>query len=299
MKRIFSFSLLVLAMASCKKDNDLTVSNELTNTDDVATASSSSSATAKAVTVSTEAALKDAVKNAKPGDVITISNTINLTSTLKLDVSGTSSAKITLQGGILDGSKLPTGARGVGLNGNFWIIKNMTIRKAKDNGIVVQNGGFNLMTGVTTTGCEDTGIQIYNGAHDNLVSFCTSTENFDKANSGENADGFACKLSSGKNNKFDHCTANHNSDDGWDLFGNPYSVIITNCTASNNGFGGNGDGNGFKLGSAGQNIPHTVTNNRSNNNKKSGYDGNGNVGHMTMTGSTGSGNGGALFSRIF
>jgi hypothetical protein len=60
---------------------------------------------------------------------------------------------------------------------------------------------------------------------------------------------------------------------GWDLYGQPATVTITNCTATNNGYGGNGDGNGFKLGSAGQNIPHTVTNCTSSYNKASGYDG--------------------------
>lgn len=115
----------------------------------------------------------------------------------------------------------------------------------------------------------------------------------------EDADGYACKLSGGASNKFDHCTASNNSDDGWDLYGQPYTVTITNCTATNNGAGGNGDGNGFKLGSSGQNIPHTVTKCTSSNNKASGYDGNGNTGRITITGSGGTGNGKTLFYRIY
>jgi hypothetical protein len=249
-------------------------------------------------TVSTEAALKTAIANANPGDVITISGTIRLTSTLQCLRNGTASAKINLTGGTLDCAGLASGW-GVKVNGSYWNITNLTIKNAPDCGLVFQTGGYNYAYKVLTTANGDSGLQVYNGAHDDNISYCTSTENYDKANAGENADGFACKLSAGANNRFDHCTANHNSDDGWDLYGQPYTVTITNCTATSNGFGGNGDGNGFKLGSAGQAIPHTVTNCTANTNKASGYDGNGNTGHITITGSGGSGNGKALFSRIY
>jgi parallel beta-helix repeat protein len=282
-KSFLLMSLMAFALASCSEEQNLAPQ---------ATEEASK-------TVTTEATLVSAVGSAAAGDVITISGTIKLTKTLALSKSGTSSSRITLQGGTLDGSGIAFPGRGVNLTGSYWNIKNLTVKNAPDNGIVVQTGGNNTISGVTTTGNQDTGIQIYNGAHDILVSSCTSTKNFDTANGGENADGFACKLSSGKNNKFDKCTATSNSDDGWDLYGNPYSVTITNCTASSNGAGGNGDGNGFKLGSSGQNLPHTVTYCNAVNNKKNGYDGNGNTGHITITGSTGSGNGQSLFSRIF
>ena len=134
---------------------------------------------------------------------------------------------------------------------------------------------------------------------DDNITNSYSAENYDAANGGENADGYACKLSGGRNNKFSGCRAHHNSDDGWDLYGQPYTVTITSCTATNNGYGSNGDGNGFKLGSSGQNVPHTVTNCTANNNKAYGYIGNGNRGHITRTGSGGSGNGRGLFDRIY
>jgi hypothetical protein len=230
--------------------------------------------------------------------VITVSGTIRLTSTLQLLRSGTSSAKINFTGGVLDCSGLASGW-GVKVNGSYWNITNMTIKNAPDCGLVFQTGGYNYANNVTTSFNGDSGLQVYNGAHDNNITYCRSNDNYDTANGGENADGFACKLSAGRNNKFDHCTANHNSDDGWDLYGQPYTVIITNCTATNNGFGGNGDGNGFKLGSAGQSVPHTATNCTASTNKASGYDGNGNTGHITTTGSGGTGNGKTLFYRIY
>ena len=285
---------LSLAAIACKKETVATL-----NADESAGSSSKSGATTSAnVTVTTETALKNAIANAAPGDIITVSGTIKLTSTLQLLKSGTSSSKINFTGGVLDCSGISSGW-GVKCNGSYWNITNMTIKNAPDCGLVFQTGGYNYVYKVTTTGNKDSGLQIYNGSHHNNISYCTSTENYDTANGGENADGFACKLSGGAGNKFDNCTAYHNSDDGWDLYGQPYTVTITNCKANNNGYGSNGDGNGFKLGSAGQNIPHTATGCSANNNKAWGYDGNGNTGHITTTGSGGSGNGAGLFTRIY
>lgn len=285
-----------LLVASCKKENQ---NKTITEDPEIEISTTNATMAVQASsTVTTEAALKTAVANALPGDIITISGTINLTSTLQCLKSGTASAKINLTGGVLNCSGISSGW-GVKVNGSYWNITNMTIKNAPDCGLVFQTGGYNYVYNVTTSYNKDSGLQVYNGAHHNNISYCTSNENYDTANGGENADGFACKLSAGAGNKFDHCTANHNSDDGWDLYGQPYTVTITNCTATNNGYGTNGDGNGFKLGSAGQNVAHTVTNCVSNNNKASGYDGNGNTGHITITGSTGSGNGGTLFYRLY
>ena len=292
---IISFAI---ALASCKKTNETT---SLPQNSDALSATTNVAAVAAAAstTVTTEAALKTAVANAVAGDIITISGTINLTSTLQCLNSGTSSAKINLTGGVLNCSGISSGW-GVKVNGSYWNITNMTIKNSPDCGLVFQTGGYNYVYNVTTTANKDSGLQIYNASHHNSISYCTSTENYDVANGGENADGFACKLSAGAGNQFDHCTANHNSDDGWDLYGQPYTVTITNCTATNNGYGTAGDGNGFKLGSAGQVVAHTVTNCVSNYNLAAGYDGNGNTGHITTTGSTGTGNGiSPLFYRIY
>jgi hypothetical protein len=287
-KNLSALAALVILFASCAKNHELPVDP-----------SDHSATTETNTTVTTESALKTAIANAKAGDVITVSGTIKLTATLQLLNSGTSSSKINFTGGTLDCSGQPSGSWGVKCNGSYWNITNMVIKNAPDAGLVFQTGGNNYVNNVTTTGNHDTGLQIYNGSHDNYVLSCKSNENYDNANGGENADGFACKLSGGAHNKFQSCVSNHNSDDGWDLYGQPSTVTITGCTASNNGYGSNGDGNGFKLGSAGQNVPHTVTNCTATNNKAWGYDGNGNTGHITITGSGGSGNGSGLMTRIF
>jgi len=298
MKKHISAMALVILFASCLKVTEQPATESASS--DLTRAENTDLATVEAVstTVTTESALKTAVANAKAGDIITISGTINLTSTLQLLNSGTSSSKINLTGGTLNGSGISSGWV-VKCNGSYWNITNMTIKNGPDAGLVFQAGGFNYVSNVTTTGNHDTGLQIYNSSHDNNVVGCHSNENYDTQNGGENADGFACKLSGGANNKFTSCVANHNSDDGWDLYGQPYTVTINSCTSTNHGYGTNGDGNGFKLGSAGQNVPHTVTNCTANNNKAWGYDGNGNTGHITITGSGGSGNGSGLMTRIF
>lgn len=249
-------------------------------------------------TVTTESALKSAVSSASGGSVITISGTIYLTSTLQLLTSGTSSAKINLTGGTLDCSKMTSGW-GVKVNGSYWNITNMTIKNSPDCGIVFQTGGNNYVYKVNTTANKDSGLQIYNSAYGVNVVSCYSANNYDTANGGENADGFACKLSAGKNNKFTSCEAYYNSDDGWDLYGQLYPVIMSSCKSTYNGRGTNGDGNGFKLGSSGISVAHQVLNCTSSYNKAAGYDGNGNTGDIIITGSTGTGNGTSLWYRVY
>lgn len=276
-----------ILLAGCSEDDMLSPESKNPNT-----------SAGASVTVSNESQLKSAISSASPGDIIQVSGTIYLTSTLQLLNSGTSSSKINFYGGTLDCSNISSGW-GVKVNGSYWNISNMTIKNAPDAGIVFQYGGYNWVNNLEIYGNGDTGLQIYNGSHHNSINNTSSHDNYDASNGGENADGFACKLSGGAGNQFNYCTANHNSDDGWDLYDQPYTVYIRNCTSTNNGYGSNGDGNGFKLGSSGQNVPHTVTYCTSSYNLSHGYDGNGNTGHITITGSGGTGNGSSLFYRIY
>jgi hypothetical protein len=294
MKKMFAIALLAISFAGCKKSTNIQESLE-------ADSQSSKNKAVTSATVTTEAALKTAVANAAPGAIITISGTINLTSTLNITRSGTSSAKINLNGGTLNCSDIPAGNWGIKMLASYWNIQNMIIKSGRSHGLILSTTGcgYNYINNVTATGFQGTGIMIYSGAHHNTIANCRSNENYDPIDGGQNADGFACSLQGGAGNRFDRCVADHNSDDGFDLFGNSATVVLTNCTATRHGYGTAGNGNGFKLGSSGQNIPHTVTNCTSSYNKAYGYDGNGNQGHMTMTGSTGTGNGKGLFARIF
>ena len=291
MKSFITIAVLAILLASCQKNSQNPTTSSPTDqpTDPIIKSDMTST------TVSTEAALKAAVAAAKAGDIITISGTINLTSTLQLLNSGTSSSKINISGGTLNCSAMASGSWGVKVHGSYWNVQNIHLPRAPDAGIVFQTGGNNYVNNITTDFCGDTGLQVYNGAFNVSVNNCHSSSNYDPANGGENADGFGCKLSSGAGNKFTGCVATSNSDDGYDLYGNPNPVVITSCTANSNGADVNGDGNGFKLGSSGQNMHHTITNSAANNNRAWGFTRNGNAkGAVTYSGLTGSGNGSGL-----
>ncbi|SFD21240.1 Right handed beta helix region [Chitinophaga sp. CF118] len=292
MKTPLAIMLLAVVLSSCGKNTQL--APELTERP--LTTAALVNVAAVSVTVTTESALKAAIAAAAPGDIITISGTIKLTSTLQCLKSGTSSAKINFTGGTLDCSGITSADWGVKVNGSYWNITNMTIKNAPDCGLVFQTGGNNYVNNVKTTGNKDTGIQVYNGAYNVSVNNCTSSGNNDSQNAGENADGFACKLSGGSGNQFNGCTATSNADDGFDLYGQQYPVKITGSTANSNGIGANGDGNGFKLGSSGLSVAHTITSCSASNNKPGwGFTRNGNAkGVIKYSGLTGSGNGAGL-----
>lgn len=165
---------------------------------------------------------------------------------------------------------------GMELWGDWWEIENLTICNTKGNvkGLQVA-GDHNIIRQVIAHHCGDTGIQISGTSlekrsswpKDNLIISCLSHDNADPA--GNNADGFAAKLTVSDGNVFESCIAYSNIDDGWDLFAKietgPIGVVtIRNCVAYRNGSlsdgSGVGDGNGFKLGGDGIAVPHLLEN---------------------------------------
>jgi len=249
---------------------------------------------ATSTTVTTADALISAVEDAEAGDVITVSGTISIDETVKCSASGTSSSRITIKGGTLNFSNMDVSSsnRGIMISGNYWTISGVTIKNAGDNGICI-TGRNNNITSCKISGCADSGIQIYKSTgKNNAISGCTSNSNYDEETEGENADGFACKLSSGTGNSFTNCTANSNSDDGYDLYKAAGAVTFSGCSASSNGKGDEGDGNGFKLGKG--NYAHSLTNCTAYNNLGWGFTRNGNTASITMNNCSGSGNGKGL-----
>lgn len=176
--------------------------------------------------------------------------------------------------------------------GNWWIIENLDITSTPANVKGLQIAGSNnIVRGVNAYGCGDTGIQISGTSTEtfekwpasNLVELCISHDNCDTAQN--NADGFACKLTSADGNVFRNCIAYSNIDDGWDLFtkiesGPIGEVLIENCIAYSNGRlsdgTGNGDGNGFKLGGDGIAVAHLLRNSIAYDNGASGVTSNSN-----------------------
>ena len=180
--------------------------------------------------------------------------------------------------------------RRVQIDTDYWYWYDVDICGAGDNGMYI-GGSYNIIENCEFYDNRDTGLQIgrsestFNNIQQwpsyNLIKNCTSYNNYDDQTYGENADGFAAKLTVGYGNIFDGCIAYRNSDDGWDLFaktdsGNIGAVILYNCVAFENGYLAetqaefhkkfptyqesynepnintyltrDGDGNGFKLG---------------------------------------------------
>ena len=205
---------------------------------------------------------------------------------------------------ILDFSNQPvsTSSRGIRITHNYWYIKGLVIRNAKDNGIYIQSY-YNIVENCILYNNNDTGIQISNGGSYNLVLNCDSYMNFDPLTFGENADGFAAKLGIGPGNVFRGCRAWNNSDDGYDTYEASDTVLIDQCWAFRNGYNiwginpFDGDGNGFKLGGGtNQADPHKIIRSVAFDNPGKGFDQNNNTAGVTLYNNTAWGNGYRNFS---
>jgi hypothetical protein len=197
--------------------------------------------------------------------------------------------------------------RGLTMNGHYWHVKGLIVERAGDNGIFI-GGNNNIVERTITRFNRDTGLQL--GRHsssapssewpsNNLIVTCESHDNMDPT--GENADGFASKLTTGPGNIFRYDVAHHNSDDGWDLYTKPDTgpigiVTIEDSIAYSNGTLSDGtqltagDRNGFKLGGEDISVNHIVRRNLAYNNGKHGYTYNRNLGTISMTGNVGKNN---------
>ncbi|MEU5873955.1 silent information regulator protein Sir2 [Glycomyces sp. NPDC047369] len=190
--------------------------------------------------------------------------------------------------------------RGIALGGDWWHFKGFVVEHAGDNGILV-GGSNNVIERVVTRHNADTGLQIARytaGAPssewpaNNLILSSESHDNVDS--DGEDADGFAAKLTSGSGNVFRFCVSHNNIDDGWDLYTKPDtgpigavtiedSLAYDNGTLSNGGQAGAGDRNGYKLGGEDIAVNHTVVRSIAFENGKHGFTYNSNPGSMTIS----------------
>jgi hypothetical protein len=195
-----------------------------------------------------------------------------------------------------------TNRRGIQVNGHWWHLRGLEVKGSADSGIFI-GGNSNIIERCVAHHNRDSGIQIarYSSSASraewpayNLILNCDSHDNFDAPpNRGENADGFACKLTSGPGNVFRGCVAHHNIDDGWDLFtktetGPIAPVVIDQCIAYANGElsdgtqNKRGDRNGFKLGGVNIAVNHIVTRSIAFDNGKNGFTWNSNPGRIRM-----------------
>lgn len=229
---------------------------------------------------------ESALTKIKAGKTIyMLPGTYSFSKSILITSNGSSSARKTVRNYnngtvILDfsGQSLSTSNRGIILDGDYWTFYGIFIKGAGDNGMLL-SGNNNRIEMCKFYENRDTGLQLsrYDTSADsmsmwpsnNLILNCTSYNNCDS--SGENADGFAAKLTCGQGNVFDGCMAYNNSDDGWDLYAKsetgPIGVVtIRNCVAFRNGKLTNGlgssggDMNGFKLGGSGVATAHVIIN---------------------------------------
>ncbi len=196
----------------------------------------------------------------QPGDTVLVEpGTYKLDERIRMVTNGVHNGMITVKNASTTGEKVTldfsamafdSGNRGVEIYSNYVYWYNIDVCGAGDNGLYI-GGSYNTVEYCEFYNNRDTGLQlgrqfstdytIDKWPSFNLVKNCTSHNNYDNESYGENADGFAAKLTVGYGNVFDGCLAYRNSDDGWDLYaktdsGNIGQVIIYNCAAYENGY---------------------------------------------------------------
>ncbi len=281
----------------------------------------------------------------QPGDTVLFEEGVyTSTYTAYIRASGTYNNYITFKPAtegaevVLDFSAQAFGSnnRGVNMIGDYIYWYGIDICGAGDNGMIL-NGSYCTIEGCEFYNNRDTGLQIARQASEqtqlsqwpnyDLILNCTSHNNYDNETLGENADGFASKLTVGYGIVFDGCIAYRNSDDGWDLFaksdtGNIGTVVLYNCVAFENGFmeytqaennarfptfdttkaetntndytTDLGDGNGFKLGGSVLDGDVVLYNCLSFNNRMHGFTDNSNPGSIFLQNITSYDNGVAV-----
>ncbi|TDC62655.1 silent information regulator protein Sir2 [Streptomyces hainanensis] len=261
-------------------------------------------------TISAPTTLTSAISRVDPGGTIYVrGGTYNFSTTVTIPQgnNGTSSARTRLTG--YNGERPvfnfsaqseSSSNRGLAVNGNYWHVYGITVERAGDNGIFV-GGNNNVFERTVTRYNRDTGLQIARISSstpraqwpsNNLV---VSAESHDNADSdGEDADGFAAKLTVGNGNVFRYAVAHNNADDGWDLYTyadeeaiGPVTVedslSYENGTLSDGTQLSNGDRNGYKLGGEDVPINHVIRRNIAVDNGQHGFTYNRNPGSMTIS----------------
>ncbi len=241
-----------------------------------------------------------AVNNVVPGQTILLmEGTYKLSDTVRIQrgMDGTAEKPIRMMADPAAKSRPVLDFQGIcaGIvhGGDYWYFAgfDVTNSAAAQKGFQV-SGDHNVLDRIDAYRNGNSGIQIsrYSGTDRtvdqwpsyNLILNCNAYLNVDPGE--QDADGFACKLTSGVGNVFDGCVAYNNADDGWDLYakvetGPIGSVVIRNCVAYNNGYRENGEpglgnGNGFKMGGESLSGYHKLENSVAFNNKEKGIDSN-------------------------
>ncbi|TCT15354.1 uncharacterized protein DUF1565 [Natranaerovirga pectinivora] len=260
------------------------------------------------------ATLNKAISVSRAGDVIVMrGGTYNHNARIDINNSGTASKPIIIvnypgETPVLDFSAQEelAGRDGLRLNGNYWHIIGIHLRRAGGNGFRI-HGSHNRIERCVAYENRLTGIHLEDGSH-NLILNNDSYRNFNlRGRVGNMADGFAAKYEAlGPGNVFYGNRSWENSDDGFDFWMVRNTLVVENNWSFGNGnpqFWNHpefdGGGNGFKLG--GNHIPgnHIVKRNMSFDNHGKGFDHNNNTGALTLIHNTGYNNGIRINGRNF
>ncbi|MFF4014900.1 CBM35 domain-containing protein [Streptomyces sp. NPDC001843] len=265
-------------------------------------------------TQSAPTTLTSAISRVAPGGTIYLrGGTYNYSSTVTVPAGtdGTSGARTTLSAypgetpvlNFSAQSESPAN-RGLQLMASYWHVYGITVEHAGDNGIYV-GGSDNVIERTVTAYNRDTGLQLGRIASTTPSSqwpshnLILSSESHDNADSdGEDADGFAAKLTTGTGNVFRYDVSHNNIDDGWDLYTKKdtgaigpvtieYSLSYNNGTLSDGTVNKNGDRNGYKLGGDDIAVDHVVQHSIAYHNGHHGFTYNSNPGRMSVSNNVG------------
>lgn len=173
------------------------------------------------------------------------------------------------------------------VSGSYWSMCGVDVVHAGYQGVYV-TGDHNTFENCTFHDNRNTGLEINKGGSNTTVINCDSYRNYDPKKMGSMADGFGPKETQGPGNRFVGCRAWENSDDGYDAYNSPQTVIFEGCSAFRNGvdvwnYGGfAGNGNGFKIGGLSQQANHRLTQCTAFANRVKGFDQNNNTGGLTL-----------------
>jgi len=271
---------------------------------------SASGTDSAAGTESAPTTLTSAISRITPGGTIYLRGgtySYSSTVTVPAGTDGTSSARTTLSAypgetPVLNFSAQSESSsnRGLQLNASYWHVYGIVVEHAGDNGIYV-GGSNNVVERTVTRYNRDTGLQLGRIASSTPSSqwpsnnLIVSAESHDNADSdGEDADGFAAKLTTGTGNVFRYDVSHNNIDDGWDLYTKTdtgaigpvtieYSLSYNNGTLSDGTVNSNGDRNGYKLGGDDIAVNHVVQHSIAYGNGHHGFTYNSNPGTMTIS----------------
>lgn len=223
----------------------------------------------------------------RPGDKVWgLPGVYNFTQMLYLSVIANSKDRVIIQplvpgSMIIDGSAVTPGTDyQIRITGDYIELNGIEIRRMPTKGLLVE-GNHNTFRNVWTHHNSGTGIHIMNpqdnnvktGQSYNLITDCVSDNNSDVnlPAQGENTDGLG--ISIGDENTIIRCLVHTNSDDGIDVW-QSNRTLIHSCFSHSNGYGPNGDGNGYKLGNPNA-RGNRIWNSIASSNRTRGFDGNG------------------------